>query len=738
MHKFVLSLLLTLLVAQVHAALPNGLPKCFKSREIARGLGFPTDFCSLPDGQVLILDKSGRVRNGAGSTVLDISGSVSNSGELGLLACAVSPNFEKEPYIYLSYSNNRIASPAAYVVSRFTYQNGRLDKGSERIIFGSCKTSSDCLRIKPGHPFHTGGAIHFGPDGYLYFAKGDAQTFEGPSADVSPISPQELGEYHGKIMRIDRQTGRGVSTNPFWNGNADSVQSRIFATGFRNPWTFTFIPGSKNLAVYDVGWYTRETVKEMSPGANGGWPCYEGRNKSPQRVDYCSRFGKYREFDPKSILYSYAGPGAAIIGGSFFSKSNYGPEWSNRMLIADFVQGRLMSVRRNGAYNGDGERFGNANGVTNIKQSSNGNLWLLQMDNGGSLREIYWTCGGLSSLASKPTTTNKPGVAEATATDMVPKPTILPQCLRKNSKIPALPDGWSRVMDATELGMTCVKQRSFPANGCSINVNGQGLPFSVANRRYAKGWGVMLPAGPSRVAPNISLPVNGQCSKFTTSFGLEGLASSVQAKLGRAEFLIWLDGRLGWNSTQALRRVVAWNTPGSASVNLIGVKNIVLQVRSPSGPNAAQSLNTSLNADWVNPVLYCGPDSEYTPTAKINNTWMINNQPARSLIVRNGDNVTVSGLLAKDWLGKPIPSSNWKWYVNLAHCVGKMCHRHGQMFSAEGSNAVSWQVLPHETDCVYWQVELVVTDSCGRTNFATREVRVAGSQDRACFGVVSP
>jgi hypothetical protein len=63
--------------------------------------------------------------------------------------------------------------------------------------------------------------------------------------------------------------------------NPSSNASRIIGYGLRNPFRFTFRPGTAELWVGDVGWGTWEEVNRMpSPTPTNpvhfGWPCYEG------------------------------------------------------------------------------------------------------------------------------------------------------------------------------------------------------------------------------------------------------------------------------------------------------------------------------------------------------------------------------------------------------------------------------------------------------------------------------
>jgi PKD repeat protein len=86
----------------------------------------------------------------------------------------------------------------------------------------------------------------------------------------------------GAVLRVDPATGNGVAGNPMYNPqNPSSNASRIIGYGLRNPFRFTFRPGTSELWVGDVGWNTWEEVNRMtSPtptnAVNFGWPCWEG------------------------------------------------------------------------------------------------------------------------------------------------------------------------------------------------------------------------------------------------------------------------------------------------------------------------------------------------------------------------------------------------------------------------------------------------------------------------------
>jgi len=82
---------------------------------------------------------------------------------------------------------------------------------------------------------------------------------------------------------VDPFTGAAFANNPLFP-SADPNARRIVGYGFRNPFRFTFRPGTSELWIADVGWSAREEINRIpnplaSTVMNFGWPCYEGPNR---------------------------------------------------------------------------------------------------------------------------------------------------------------------------------------------------------------------------------------------------------------------------------------------------------------------------------------------------------------------------------------------------------------------------------------------------------------------------
>ncbi|MGH3648684.1 MAG: PKD domain-containing protein, partial [Micromonosporaceae bacterium] len=162
------------------------------------------------------------------------------------------------------------------------------------------------------YPSHTIGDLQFGGDGKLYVSGGDGASFNWADwgQDGNPVNPcgdppggvggamspptaqggalrsqdvRTLSDptgLDGTLLRLDPVTGAALPDNPLYNTTTDANARRIFAYGQRNPFRFTFRPGTNELWAGDVGWGTWEEINRVvSPTAsavNFGWPCYEG------------------------------------------------------------------------------------------------------------------------------------------------------------------------------------------------------------------------------------------------------------------------------------------------------------------------------------------------------------------------------------------------------------------------------------------------------------------------------
>lgn len=223
---------------------PTPVPKKMVMRTLLSHLEIPWGLAVLPNGDLLFSERPGRInllkKNDNTSTNL-YSATVQSNGEGGLLSICLDPSFLSNHYVYayVTTDSNRVI--------RFTYQNNQLQ--FDRVILGGIPQAQN----------HDGGALKFGPDGYLYVGTGDA---------MQPNLAQDKNSLAGKILRIDRQ-GAAAPGNPF--------QTRIWSYGHRNVQGFAWTQQGSLFATEhgpsgENGWSAHDEINLILPGHNYGWP----------------------------------------------------------------------------------------------------------------------------------------------------------------------------------------------------------------------------------------------------------------------------------------------------------------------------------------------------------------------------------------------------------------------------------------------------------------------------------
>lgn len=230
-------------------------------------------------GAAFTIEKQGRVMraapNGSGgfaNPVLfaDIRSEVRTNAEAGLLGIALDPAYAENRFVYLFYTTDadqrlvRITADAAFVA---------MQPDSEHVLLDGLPRDVD---------IHKGGDIRFSPadPNAIYISLGDdgeRNRIACAARDGLQIAiPQCPDRYEGKFLKVDAGTGLGLSDNPFYDGDPDSVASRVWAVGFRNPFRFAFhrgAPSSDVIYVSENGDGT-DRISRVTVGSNGGWgPC---------------------------------------------------------------------------------------------------------------------------------------------------------------------------------------------------------------------------------------------------------------------------------------------------------------------------------------------------------------------------------------------------------------------------------------------------------------------------------
>lgn len=278
-----------------------------RTQQVATGLEVPWGIAFLPNKDMLVTERPGRVRlvrNQKLQSKPVVTINVTDSGEGGLLGIAAHPNFAKNRLFYLYYTADKNGSPVNRVQRWRLSQDGRSAAADKMII--------DNI---PVALYHNGGRLRFGPDGMLYVGTGDARK---------PETSQDVNSLAGKILRLTPD-GQVPKNNPF-PGNP------VFISGIRNTQGFDWYNKS-TLWVTDhgpsgeLGRSGHDEVSVAKAGDNLGW----------STIYRCQT---RKGLVTPSLVWQEAAPpgGAAIYTGNAI------PEWRGSLIIATLGAQNLQRV----------------------------------------------------------------------------------------------------------------------------------------------------------------------------------------------------------------------------------------------------------------------------------------------------------------------------------------------------------------------------------------------------------
>jgi glucose/arabinose dehydrogenase len=299
---------------------------------VASGLEAPLYVTHAGDGtgSLFVVEQAGRIRIVRGGSViqqpfLDITDRITSGGEQGLLGLAFHPDYENNGRFFVNYTDTN----GDTVVAEYRRVNPMTaDPSSEAVL----------LRIDQPYPNHNGGALEFGPDGYLYIATGD-----GGSGGDPHDNGQSLSTLLGKTLRIDVDKTSGgrpygiPQDNPF--SDRPEARPEIWAYGLRNPWRFSF--DRTGIWIADVGQGEWEEVNRMPTdegGLNYGWNIMEGES-CYEPPNGCSADGLVLPIATYSHDF-----GCSVTGGHVYRGPRF-PEMVGAYLFGDYCSGYIWGLR---------------------------------------------------------------------------------------------------------------------------------------------------------------------------------------------------------------------------------------------------------------------------------------------------------------------------------------------------------------------------------------------------------
>lgn len=286
----------------------------FQSTIITNTLASPWGVKSLPDGRLLITEKSGQLRivTTAGVVSSPITGvpAVNAGGQGGLLGLCLDPEFTSNRMIYWVFSEATTGGNNTAVAK------GKLS-ADEKTIEGS----TVIYRAKPANSstLHYGGRILFDKTGNLIVSTGERSVLE-----TRPLA-QSVSSGLGKVIRITKD-GQAAAGNPVFTGTG--ALPELYTIGHRNPQGLALHPVTGEVWQSEHGPRGGDEINRLKAGANYGWPTITyGIEYSGEKIGA----GIQQQSGMEQPAY-YWDPVVSPSGMTFYS-GNRVPEWENNLFI---------------------------------------------------------------------------------------------------------------------------------------------------------------------------------------------------------------------------------------------------------------------------------------------------------------------------------------------------------------------------------------------------------------------
>lgn len=286
----------------------------YQADVITSALTAPWGIKSLPDGRLLVTQKSGtfRIVTTAGVVSAPITGApaVNAAGQGGLLGLCLDPEFASNRMIYWVFSEV-VGGGNNTAVAK-----GKLS-ADEKTIEGA----TVIYRANPANAstLHYGGRILFDKSGNLVVSTGERSVLE-----TRPLA-QSLTSGLGKVVRIIKD-GQPATGNPSFS--VTGALPELYTYGHRNPQGLALNPNTGDIWLSEHGPRGGDEINRLKAGSNYGWPTITyGIEYSGEKVGA----GIQQQDGMEQPVY-YWDPVVSPSGMTFYT-GNRVPEWQNNLFI---------------------------------------------------------------------------------------------------------------------------------------------------------------------------------------------------------------------------------------------------------------------------------------------------------------------------------------------------------------------------------------------------------------------
>ena len=339
---------------------------------LTQGLDHPWALAFLPDRQgMLVTERPGKLRvvsaDGKLSAPVDGVPEVWAKGQGGLLDVVLSPDFQQDRTVYLSYAEGGgKGDKAGTAVGRGQLSEDLATLRNFKVIFRQEP------KLSVGN--HFGSRLVFDRDGYLFITLGENN--DRPTA-------QDLDKLQGKVVRI-YPDGRVPDDNPFVGQNG--VRPEIWSYGQRNPQGAALNPWTGVLWETEHGPRGGDEINIIERGKNYGWPtATHGINYSGQPIPEAS--GKTAEGTVGPHHVWEKSPG--LSGMAFYDADRF-KKWQHNVFLGALVTQELIRLQFDGDQVVHEERLmGELNKrIRDVRQGPDGYLYVLTDESDGALYKV--------------------------------------------------------------------------------------------------------------------------------------------------------------------------------------------------------------------------------------------------------------------------------------------------------------------------------------------------------------
>ncbi len=333
--------------------------------KVAGGLEHPWSMVFLPDGEMLISERSGQLRRIVNGELqhAPVRGlpKIAAQGQGGLMGLALHPQFAQNRLLYLSYTAESQDGGYNTHVARGQYKDGTLSNVQN--IFSATPG------VRGGR--HFGGRLLFDKAGYLYITLGDRGERE---------LAQQPQNHTGSLVRL-HDDGRVPADNPFVNQAGYAPE--IFSYGHRNAQGIALNPFNGQIWTHEHGPRGGDEVNVIKQGANYGWPV----------ISYGEEYfggsvgeGLTQKAGMEQPLHYWV-PSIAPSGMTFYNGDKY-PGWKGSLFVGSLKFGLLVRLSfASDQVNEERMLDGQIGRVRDVQQGPDGYLYLLtDQDEGGLYR----------------------------------------------------------------------------------------------------------------------------------------------------------------------------------------------------------------------------------------------------------------------------------------------------------------------------------------------------------------